>query len=176
MSTTTLSPSSDYSVQSSVTKHPSGSSAASILSDGSDSTYLSFSSSGGNTGTYVTLGAIPGNVVSISAASITLRCLVSSTKSQSYMQARIYKSDGSTGLCNYLNGASGFAPTTSFSNVTLSVSGLDTILSDWSGAILFFSGQADGNSNTFEVSEASVTLTVTLSSGASQQLTLTGCG
>jgi hypothetical protein len=125
----------------------------------------------------VTLGALPGNVVSISAASITLRALVSNTKSTSSIQARLYKSDGTTGLSNYISGTGdAFTPTTSFSNLTGSCAGLDTTLADWSGAILFFGGQADANGYTFEVSEASVTLTVTLSSGASQQLTLTGCG
>ncbi len=106
-------------------------------------------------------------MASISAATITLRAKVNSTKSQSYFQARLYKSDGSTGLCTAIAGGAGnglFAPTTSFSNLTATCSGLDTTVADWSGAILSFGAENDGNSNTFEVSEASVTLTVTLSS------------
>ncbi len=177
MSTQVLSPTSDFNIQSNVTKTPGGSSAASILSDGSDSTFVSFSSTGNNAGLFVTLGALSG-VASISAASITLRALVSSTKSQSYIQARLYKSDGTTGLCNFINLASGFAPTTSFSNITINCSGLDTTVADWTGAILFFGGQNDGNSNTFEVAEAKVTLTVTLSSTGSlfRQSLLNGIG
>src|SRR5579885_2888939 len=142
-------PASDYSVQSGVTKVPSTSSAASILSDSSDGTYVSFSSTGSNCGLYETMANLPFNVIAILSASITLRALVSSTKSQSYIQARLYKSDGTTGLCNFLNGANGFAPTTSFSNLTLNCAGLDTTIADWNNFILFFSGQNDGNSNTF---------------------------
>ncbi len=83
-------------------------------------------------------------------------------KNQSFLQARLYKSDGATGLCNSISGIDGFAFTLSFSNQTVNCSGLDTTVSDWNGAILFFSAQNDGYSNTFEVSAASVTLTVTL--------------
>ena len=68
-----------------------------------------------------------------------------------------------TGLCNAISGEDdGFGFTSSFSNLAVNCGGLDTTVSDWNGAILFFSGQNDGYSNTFEVSAASVTLTVTL--------------
>jgi hypothetical protein len=158
-------PSSDYNVGSAVTKTPGTDSATTILTDSNDGTYVSFSSSAtSNASVYVTLANLPPNVVAILSASITLRALSSSTKNPSYLTARLFKSDGTTGLCSVISGVGGgFGPTTSFSNLTENCSGLDTTVLDWNNAILLFQGPGDGNGNTLEVSQASVNVTVTLS-------------
>jgi hypothetical protein len=158
-------PSSDYNVGSAVTKTPGTDSATTILTDSSDGTYVSFSSSAtSNAFVYVMLANLPVNVLSISAASITLRALSSSTKNPSYLTARLFKSDGTTGLCSVISGVGGgFGPTTSFSNLTENCSGLDTTVLDWNNAILLFQAPGAGNGNTLEVSQASVNVTVTLS-------------
>jgi hypothetical protein len=116
----------------------------------------------------LTLAAIPGTVASFTGAQITIRANVSSTKSQSYFEATIYKSNGTTALCTAISGGAGngdFEPSTSFSNLTVTCTGVDTTIADWTGAILSFGAEADGKANTLGVSEVSVTLTgVTLNS------------
>jgi len=162
MSTTTLTPSSDFADGSAWSKNGFSGTYAAALSDGSDSTFGSVSSSvSGVTGQlFLNLSAIPGNVTAITAAQISLRCKVSSTKGSSVVKASAGTNVNNTSLTT----AGSFTPTTSFSTITLSVTLNDSTIADWSGGMIIISSPGDGNGNTLSVSEASVILTVTLSS------------
>jgi hypothetical protein len=166
LSTTTLTTSSDQNIGSNFSKNGFSGTYAAALSDGSDSTYGSVNSN--NTGINASIGlylsALPGNVASISAVQISLRVAVSSTKGSSHLSASVgTNSSNVTKFSSSVN----FTPTTSFSTITTSATINDSTVSDWNtlSPTIWITGPGDGNGNTLEVAEASVILTVTLSTG-----------
>jgi hypothetical protein len=168
MSTTTLEPVSDQSVGSGWNKNGFSGTYSAALSDGSDTTYASISSNdgSGSVGTLeLNLASIPGNVTAITGIQVSLRCKTSSTKNSSEIAVSVGNSSGTTHLGSEVQIGFGTL-TTSFSVFTGNPTLNDSTLSDWSSAYLWISPNADGNSNTLSISEASVILTVTLSSGA----------
>lgn len=164
MTTVTLFPLNDGTVGSGWSKNGFSGSYSAALSDSSDATYGSVNSSTATPAgeLFINLATVPGYVLAITAVSITLRCLTSSTKNSSHITASVGNPGG--GL-TALSSAVNFTPTTSFSNITQSATLNDATISDWSNAYLHIVAPNDGNGNTLEVSEASVTITVTVTSG-----------
>jgi hypothetical protein len=157
----TLTPSSDRGIGSAWSKNGFSGSYSAALSDGNDATYGSVNSSASTGGhLQLTLSAIPGNVLSMLAVSIALRCLVASTKGTPELQAQVWNSAGTTALTSKIS----VIPTTSFSTISVSATLNDSTLSDWSFAYLDIQNTDDSNNTTLEVSEASVVLTVVLAS------------
>ena len=90
MSTITLTMFSDRGIGSAWSKNGFSGTYSAALSDGSDSTYGSVNSSASTGGhLQLTLSAIPGNVLTITAVSIVLRCLVASTKGTPELQEAV---------------------------------------------------------------------------------------
>jgi hypothetical protein len=174
LSTTTLTLASDKSIGSNWSKAGFSGSATSGLTDGSDSTYMQASSS--STGSVkLNLSAIPGNVTAITAVQIQVRCAQGSSKAgSSLVDVSIGNSaGGDTALSSQVT----TTPGNSFATVTLSPTLNDATIADWGTAYLAFGSPNDGLGNTLKVSEVpGVILTVTLNTGASQRLTLMGCG
>lgn len=160
MSITTLLPSSDLSDGSAWSKNGFTGSYSSALAAGNTSSYGSVSSSAATGALELTLESLPAGVSEITAVSIYLICAVSSTKSISEIQSRVYNSSGSSELVSTLQ----FTPTTSFTTITLTGTLNDGTPGDWSGAYILIADNGDGQSNTLKVCGAGVNVTYTPSS------------
>jgi len=169
MSTTTLTPDSDgtttgFTLVSSYSTYwqtlTSGNNANYCYANSSTTYYLSESTT-----------ALPSNVTAITSASWSVTTKTSSTKGSSVIGFSLGISGNATKLLATVD----VTPTTSFATTTPSATINDSTVSAWSSIVMSIAMPNDGNNNTLYIADASVTLTVTISTGF-HGLTLVGCG